>query len=72
MLHSRKAVDRCVKCGGKADSCKDEVSNFTDKIPSKSGKQPSQLARLGNVDFKLGSKGSKNGNFFFIILRNQG
>ena len=36
MLYSGKVVDRCGKCGGKADTCVDEMERFTDKIASKS------------------------------------
>ncbi|RMX48625.1 hypothetical protein pdam_00008003 [Pocillopora damicornis] len=32
LMYSRKKFDRCGKCGGKADSCKDEMGSFTEKI----------------------------------------
>ena len=34
-MYSRKKFDRCGKCGGKADSCKDEMGSFTEKIKRK-------------------------------------
>ena len=33
-LHSRKLIDRCGVCGGKADTCLDETGSFTAKIAS--------------------------------------
>ena len=35
LLHSRKEIDRCGVCGGKADTCIDESGSFTGKIVSK-------------------------------------
>ena len=35
LMYSRKKFDRCGKCGGKADSCKDEMGSFTEKIKRK-------------------------------------
>ena len=47
-MHSRKKIDRCGKCGGKADSCIDEKSSFIEKIAGKrkKKKKPGLTCRL--------------------------